>query len=52
MASFGVTSPGPSKRRLLPGAQGHETIAAVGTVLVALAAFVFVLIVLPWVISI
>jgi hypothetical protein len=43
MASFGVTSSGSSR---------HDTLAAVGVAFVALAALAFVLIVLPWVISI
>jgi hypothetical protein len=58
MRSFGVTSIGSPERRLIPGVSRglpsawHETLAAVAVPLVALAALAFVLIVLPWIISI
>jgi hypothetical protein len=42
MASIGITS----------SSSRHDTLAAVGVAFVALAALAFVLIVLPWVISI
>jgi hypothetical protein len=50
MMGFGVTPIG-SREHGLPSAF-HDTLAAVAIPLVALAAFVFVLIVLPWIISI
>ena len=50
MLGFGVTSFG-SRERVLPSAW-HDVFAAVAIPLVALGAFAFVLIVLPWIISI
>jgi hypothetical protein len=58
MRNLGATSTGNSKRQLLPErvhgtpAHWHETLAAGVVVLVGLAAFAFMLIVLPSVISI
>ena len=50
MLGFGVTSFG-SREHGLPSAW-HDTLVAVAFPLVALGAFAFVLIVLPWIISI
>lgn len=58
MRSFGGTSTATSRSHLFEAglprvpAAWHETLAAVGVVLVGLMAFAFVLVVLPWVISI
>ena len=50
MRSFGDTSTGPHAHGLQSA--WHDTFAAVAIPLVALAAFAFVLIVLPWIVSI
>jgi len=59
MRNLGVTSTGTPKRHLplesgvhRMSASWHETLTAMAVVLVGLAAFAFVLVVLPWVISI
>lgn len=59
MRSLGATSTGTPKRHLPPEsgvhrmpASWHETLTTMAAVLVGLAAFAFVLVVLPWVISI